>query len=107
MLVLYIFLNILLSLKISWLSSVKIKYLGFSKTEFNLSITEGSGCSIPFKIIFFPNIKSVGIIPKLNDVIVLNPICFLIFCFSEKSSLIFESFFKEFYSNFLSFFILW
>ena len=62
------------SLKISWLSSVKNKYLGFSKTEFNLSKTDGSRCSIPFKINFFPNIKNIGIIPRLNGVTVFNPI---------------------------------
>ena len=60
-------------LKIFWLSSVKTRYLGFSKIEFNLSITDGDGYSIPFNIIFFPKIKHFGIIPKRNEVIVFNP----------------------------------
>ena len=41
---------------------------------FNLSITEGSGFSIPFKINFFPKIKSLGTMPKLNEVTVFSPI---------------------------------
>jgi hypothetical protein len=60
-------------LKIFWLSSFKTRYLGFSKIEFNLSITDGDGYSIPFNIIFFPKIKHFGIIPKRNEVIVFNP----------------------------------
>jgi hypothetical protein len=57
-------LNIELLLKIFWLSSVKTRYLGISKIEFNLSITDGDGYSIPFNIIFFPKIKHFEIIPN-------------------------------------------